>query len=121
MTDADGVDVSNAFDKDEMLEQFDGDVEFINELIDTFVSGIHDQMSNIKEAIDSGDCRALDESAHRFKGASSNFGKNAVFETSLKLETMGKGGCMDGALEVYGQLEKDVERLKAAFKAFSDG
>ena len=106
------------FDKDEVLKTFEYDEEFLKELVEIFINNAPEHMSEIKEAVNIGNSKALEKSAHKLKGAAANFGKNATTETAFKLETMGKKNNLDGAGEVYDTLVKDIESLMSTLKEF---
>ena len=107
-----------AFDKDEILKRFDGDEGFLSELVEIFINDIPEQLSRIKVAVDNRNSEDLEKSAHKLKGAVANFVENAVFETALQLEMMGRENRLDGAEEAYGTLVKEVECLVNALKEF---
>lgn len=107
-----------AFDKDEILKRFDGDEEFLTEMVGIFISDIPGQLSEIKKAVDNRNSKNLEKSAHKLKGAVANFVENAVFQTALQLEMMGREYRLDGAEEAYGTLEKEVEYLVNVLKEF---
>ena len=106
------------FDKDEALKMFEGDEEFLKELVEIFVNDAPEQMSEIREAVDSRNSEALEKSVHKLKGAVAYFGNSATTDTAFKLETMGREKNLDGVKEVYGTLVKDVENLMNALKEF---
>ncbi len=106
------------FDKDEALKMFEGDEEFLKELVEVFINDTPEQMSEVREAVDSRNSKTIEKSAHKLKGAVANFGKNATTDTAFKLETMGKENNLVGVEEVYGTLVKDVESLTNALMEF---
>jgi HPt (histidine-containing phosphotransfer) domain-containing protein len=112
------VENNKAFDKDELLERVDGEKEFLAELIEIFINNIPEQLSEIQKAVDNRNSEELEKSAHKLKGAISNFGEKAAFEAALQLEMMGRNNRLDGVEEVYNTLIKDVECLANALKGF---
>lgn len=106
------------FNKDEILERFDGDKEFIAELVEIFIKDVPEQLSEIKEAVDNLNSRDLQKSAHKLKGAIANFEQKAAFETALKIETMGRNNRLEGVEEAYGTLVREVGCLVDALKEF---
>ncbi len=108
----------SVFDKDEALKMFEGDEEFLKELVEIFINDAPEHMSEIREAIDSRNSKALEKSAHKLKGAVANFWRNATTDTAFKLETMGRENNLDGVEEVYDALVKDVELLMNALEEF---
>ncbi len=112
------METNKIFDKDELLEKFDGDKEFIAELVEIFINDVPDQFSEIQKAVDNLNSKDLEKAAHKLKGAVSNFGVKAAFETALQLEMMGRENSLDGAEEAYNTLRKEVEYLVNALKEF---
>ncbi len=106
------------FDKDMALEMFEGEEEFLKELVEIFINDVPEHMSEIEEAVNCRNSEALVKSAHKLKGAAANFGKNVTTGTAFKLETMGRENNLDGGEEVYGTLVKDIESLVNALKEF---
>lgn len=108
----------SVFDKDESLKMLEDDEEFLKELAEIFINDAPEQMSEIREAVNSRNSEALERSAHKLKGAVTNFGKNATADTAFKLETMGKKNKLDGSEEVYYTLVKNLECLINALSEF---
>lgn len=106
------------FDKDEILKSFDGEEEFLKEVVEIFINDTPEQLARIKEAVDNHNSKDLEKSAHKMKGAIINFGEKAAFETALQLEMMGREYGLDGVEEVYDTLVKEVECLVNALKDF---
>ncbi len=112
------METNKVFDKDELLEKFDGEKEFIAELVEIFIDDVPEQFSEIQKAVDNLNSKDLEKSAHKLKGAVSNFGEKAAFETALQLEMMGRENRLDGVEEAYNILRKEVECLVNALKEF---
>ena len=106
------------FDKDEILKRFDGEEEFLAELVKVFIDDIPEQLSGIKKAIDDRNSKNLERSAHKLKGAVANFEERTAFEVALKLEMMGRENRLDVAKGTYDTLTKEVECLVNKLKGF---
>ncbi len=106
------------FDKDKALNIIGGDEDLLRDIVEIFVVDVFQQMSEIQEAVNSRNNDALEKSAHKLKGAVSNFGENATFKTALKLEIIGKENRLDDVAGIYGTLVKDVENLVNRLKEF---
>lgn len=106
------------FDKDEVIKRFDGEEEFLTELVGIFINDIPELLSRIKEAVDNLNSKDLEKSAHRLKGAIANFAEKAAFEAALQLEMMGRENRMDEVEEAYDTLEKEMHCLVNALKEF---
>jgi CheY-like chemotaxis protein len=106
------------FDKAAVLDNIDGDVELLRELVETFFEEYPELLSQIREAIAHGDNTALMRAAHTLKGSVGVFATKPAFEAALKLEMMGRNGDLAHAEEAYAVLEKELERLKMALEVF---
>ena len=104
--------IKPAFDMDHAREITDGDIEFLKELIEIFKADCAEKLAGISRAIKEKDFNALDETAHSLKGSSGNLGLTRVYELSWKLEKVGKAKNMEGANNIFKQLEEEFERFK---------
>ena len=109
---------NRTFDKDELLKRFDGEKEFLAELIEIFANDTPEQFSKIQKAVDNRNGKDLETSAHKLKGAIANFEQKAAFEAALTIEVMGKENRLDGAEEAYNTLANEVDHLVNALKEF---
>lgn len=99
------------FDIDHAREITDGDMEFLNELIEIFKADCSEKLAGISRAIKEKDYKAIDGTAHSLKGSSGNLGLTRVYENSYKLEKMGKSENIEGADETLKELEEELERF----------
>ena len=104
--------IKPAFDMDHAREITDGDIEFLKELIEIFKADCTEKLAGISRAIKEKDFNALDETAHSLKGSSGNLGLTRVYSLSWKLEKVGKAKNMEGANNIFKQLEEEFERFK---------
>lgn len=102
-------------DMDHLLGEFDGDREFINEMIGSFLDHARDHASNIAAAIGERDGDKLMRDAHAIKGGAASLTVASLAEVALTLEKMGKSGSLDGASERLKQLELEIARLQSYF------
>ncbi len=109
---------NRAFDKDEVLKRFDEDKDFLSELVEIFINDAPEQLSEIQKAVDSHNDEEIQKSAHKLKGAISNFEEKEAYEVALKIETMGRNNRLDGVEEAYDTLVKEVEYLLNALREF---
>jgi len=100
------------FDMDHAREITDGDMEFLEELIEIFKADYSEKLAGISRAVKEKDFKAIDETAHSLKGSSGNLGLTRVYELSWKLEKMGKTKDMEGVNKTFKQLEEELERFK---------
>jgi len=77
---------------DRMREASLDDHEFMCELIDIFLDDAPTQVESLRVAVESRDCGAVLNAAHRIKGASSNLGADSLSALCARLEEDGRGG-----------------------------
>lgn len=101
-----------SFDLDKALDIVDQDKEFLKELMEIFNSDYPKKLSAIYQAIKEKDFKTLNEIAHGLKGAAGNLFLTKVYELTLELEKRGKENKIEGAEEIYKELEKELEQFK---------
>jgi HPt (histidine-containing phosphotransfer) domain-containing protein len=90
---------------------------FFPNLINVYEEDSKRILDVIKSSIDGGDAKALEESAHSLKSASSSIGAARVAEVASALEKMGESGSFDGAAEQWEELSKRLLVSHEALKA----
>ena len=75
-----------------LLEITGGDVEFVDELVDTFIDDATTQLSALRAAGDANDAAAIVRPAHSLKSNSVNVGATLLAEQCRSLEADGRGG-----------------------------
>ena len=103
-----------AVDLSAILNNIDGDREFLNEIVSAFLEQSSELMTDIKTAVAENDNEALEFTAHTLKGAVANFGAEIVKETAFKLEQMGRNNDLSQAEAVYQNLEEEMDRVRTA-------
>ena len=76
-----------------------------------FRLGAH--LARLRESLDRGDVEELAREAHTIKGSAANFGATAMPDLALRLESMGCGGALEGALDAIEAIEAEFERVRA--------
>lgn len=109
---------TNIFDKDQLLENLDHDMDLIKDLVEIYISTIEERLKEIDISIKTSDYEALRVSAHTLKGSSSNFFANNVVEISAKLEALGKNKTLENTNEIFNQLKNEVELLSKSLQDF---
>jgi HPt (histidine-containing phosphotransfer) domain-containing protein len=104
------------FDLDDALEKVGGDREILEEILEVFSESYPDQLSELKNAIDSGDAPLVERTAHTLKGSVGTFSAKKALETAFRLETMGRDAQLQEAAAEYSKLEHEIEELDAALR-----
>ncbi|MEA2518640.1 MAG: two-component system, sensor histidine kinase and response regulator [Chloroflexota bacterium] len=90
--DADAIDPT-AFAN--LLEMTGGDIEFVDELVDTYLGDGVSQLATMRDAAAGGDLDALTRAAHSLKSGSMNVGAIRLGELCRSLEEAGRSGTVD--------------------------
>ena len=101
-----------AFNKEELLSAFEDDWDFLEEVVDMFISDYPAMMTTIREALENKDAKTLHRAAHSLKGVLLNFQADASAKTALMLEEMGRRGELEGADEKYKMLVGEIADLE---------
>ena len=105
------------FDPGAALKRVDGDRELLREIAGLFFEDTPRLVAEVRNAIQRGDGKALERSAHTLKGSIGNFGARTAFEAAFSLEQMGRNGDFARASEAFTQLERQVTLLVPALEA----
>jgi PAS domain S-box-containing protein len=100
------------FDPEELLSRFADDREMADTIVAIYLEGIDDQLSELGQALEQQECEAVAMKAHGLKGASLNCGAGVVAATARSLETLARGGSLEGAARFVEALGQEVERYR---------
>lgn len=106
------------FNLADALTQVDGDEELLRTLAELFVEQAPLDMAAAQAALNAGDAEALARAAHRMKGAILQFSAPRVFEATKELEALGKAGTLARAATVCAQVDRELQQLIAALRAY---
>jgi HPt (histidine-containing phosphotransfer) domain-containing protein len=100
------------FDKDLALSRVGGDIELLKEIAILFLDDYPKSLSELREAVESGDAKRVERSAHGLKGSVSNFGARSAVDAAFELETMGRAQKMAEVRQVLQTLELALAALR---------
>ncbi|MFQ5640075.1 MAG: NAD-binding protein [bacterium] len=112
------VDDSDVIDREALLDIMDGDKEFLQEFIVSFLENTQTLLKQMHEAIEIKDGETLRTTAHTLKGSLLNFGASSACSYVCELEKMGKNGDLNNAEEVFNTLKAEIKRMKKSLKQF---
>ena len=110
-----------AFDKKALLEAFDGDQDFLKEIIEMFVADTPKMLKDIQAAIDAKDAVTLQRTAHALKGMVGNFQAETAVEKAYALEKMGQNAALEMAEPVFAELSNLVAELEKSLMDVAGG
>jgi HPt (histidine-containing phosphotransfer) domain-containing protein len=98
------------------IKEFEGDKEFLMEVIDGFLKNVRAQIGTIRQAISDGDAEVVRREAHSIKGGAANLTADDLSTVALELEDIGKSGALEGGIQVLKRLEGEFCRLEGYVK-----
>jgi two-component system sensor histidine kinase/response regulator len=103
-----------------LLERVDGDLSFLQELVDTFMEELPVRLNDLHRAIRRQDTDALHRAAHAFKGSLGNFGESQALHAVTTLENLSSGNFAE-AESTFATLRASVIELHISLNAFLSG
>jgi len=73
-------------------------------------------LESAARGISDADSVAVETSAHRLKGSLSTMGAEAAAATADLLETLARGGALDGAAELFDRLRLEVDATRESLR-----
>ena len=102
---------------DALLKMTGDDREFVDDLIDTYLSDAVDQLAALDAAIGAADAAALTRPAHSLKSSSVNVGALDLGRVGRELEEQGRAGRLEGAAECVADARRQFEAVREALLA----
>ena len=94
-----------------MLEEFQGDKDFVLEVIEDFISDVAGQIISIEKALEECDSEKIRKEAHAVKGGALNICADALANVAYELETAGRSGDLDNGYTLFNTLKDELSRL----------
>lgn len=101
-----------AFDR--LVEMTGGELDFVDELVDTYIEDGRSQVDGLQAALERGDTEALVRAAHSLKSSSINVGALALGDRCRTLEESARGGSVSGASEQVASIAADFDEVARA-------
>jgi HPt (histidine-containing phosphotransfer) domain-containing protein len=102
---------------DHLLEITGNDLEFVDELIDTYLADASLQLEAMQAAASSGDAAALVRPAHSLKSSSANVGAMALADICRALEAAARTGDVPDASERVADCDRALADARATLLA----
>ena len=96
-----------------LLDSWDDDREFAQELLTTFIQQLTKQRGDLVSAVAGTDPKEISTAAHSLKGSLLAVIAKPSADLALALETMGRQGDIGSAPEIWRQLDAQLVRLAA--------
>ena len=94
------------------LEEFEGDEDFLMEVLEGFIGNVTSQIKLIRQAISDGDAETVRREAHSIKGGAANLTANDLSGIAFEIENIGKSGMLEEGIDSLQKLEREFFRLE---------
>lgn len=95
------------------LARVGGDKEFLQEMLQSFIASLPDQIDTFAATLEQGDGEYLMKQAHLLKGAAATLGVQRIASEAFRLEQMERDGDLSGGENSIGELKHELICLKA--------
>jgi signal transduction histidine kinase/DNA-binding NtrC family response regulator/HPt (histidine-containing phosphotransfer) domain-containing protein len=90
--------------------------EVLCKTINVFLEEARRQLTAVRDSIGKGDVRSVEKFAHALKGSSYNVGARHVAQRCIELQERARQGSIEGAAEIFEQLQVDFARVRDEFE-----
>jgi PAS domain S-box-containing protein len=104
----------------EALAVADGDRDLVQEMMAVLLAEYPGQLATLRTALDQGDARQLERTAHSLKGALGAVGAKRARGLAQQLEAHGRADQLEGALSIWQSLDTELARLAAFWAEVSE-
>jgi signal transduction histidine kinase/DNA-binding response OmpR family regulator len=102
------------------LEEFEGDEEFLDEVLQGFMQGLRSQADVLRRAVELGDGETVRKEGHSLKGGAGNLAAWELSRIGKELEKLGeKGDIGESCAEALARLESEAGRLEKFYRSKS--
>lgn len=107
-----GLSQTLPIDMKQAVEEFDGDYEFLEKILNTFLENVQQQIPAIKEAIADGIFDIVSKEAHSVKGGAANLTAMPLSKAAFALEKAGKEADKAAIQNTFATFETEFYILK---------
>ena len=100
-------------DYETALEEFEGDEDFLKEVLNGFLDNVNSQIRTIRQALSEGDAETVRKEAHAIKGGAANLTADELSGIAFELENVGKSANLNTGSAILEELENAYSRLSA--------
>jgi HPt (histidine-containing phosphotransfer) domain-containing protein len=112
MTRDDATAAAEVLALDRALENLAGDLELLQEITETFVEFVPNELDTLAQLIAADDAAAVATRAHGLKGAALNLGAAPFVAAALALEKEAREGRLDDASDLLAGMRREFERIR---------
>jgi two-component system, sensor histidine kinase and response regulator len=101
---------SSLMSRDELLSTFDGDFEFVKDIVGIFLERAPRLVDEMRTLLSSGEGVAAARTAHALKGMAGYFGRGAAYVAAATIEATA-GSDLDAAKRTLEPLQRSIDDL----------
>lgn len=109
---------SEIFDRQSVLDMVDGELDFVHELIELFLTNLPEQISKLRTGAVTSDSSTVQKVAHRLKSSIGNLGGRRAQEAITQLEDVALDGDLSRVDELLAQFERELSAFEQALRGF---
>ncbi len=98
------------------VEEFEGDEEFLAEVLEGFINNVKNQIRTIEQALDDGDSETIRKEAHSIKGGAANLTAYELSRIAFELEDIGISNAIAAGFDVTERLRNEFTHLVSYLK-----
>jgi two-component system, sensor histidine kinase and response regulator len=106
------------FDVQDAMERVEGDRELLAELVALFLEDYLSQLDKLHQAIRENHSQQVERLAHSLKSALANLSAKRAANTACQLETLGRAGNLEAALDAICHLQDELRTLTQVMEHF---
>ena len=103
-------------DFDRALKEFDGERDFLMELLGNFLEHTQAHVDNITHALTDNEAETVMREAHAIKGGAASLTADELAQIAFELEKMGRSENLGQGATVIASLQDELNRLKEFFQ-----
>ncbi|MCB0212856.1 MAG: response regulator [Anaerolineae bacterium] len=103
-----------------LLEATDGDENSLREVIDVMLKNLPKKLTSLKRAIVDDDAKQVEIAAHTLKSDAAFFNHGRLDELCERLEQAGYTKQLQGAIDLFEQLEQEWQPIQDALQSFQN-
>ena len=102
------------------MEATDGDEESLREVIEVLLKNLPKKLAALKRGIIDNDAKQVELAAHTLKSDAAFFNQTQLDELCERLERAGHNQQLQGAIDLFEQLEQVWQPIRDALQSFQD-
>ncbi len=106
-------------DLNRAVKEFEGDREFLLEVLAEFLQNVSTQIETIRQALPEGELEVVRQEAHSIKGGAANLTALDLSGVAFELEKAGESGDSESGVEIFEMLKKEFDTLKEYYSNIS--